>query len=173
MGDLFRHYRMRALLSQELNEIGGAPIKNMVLGEKLLAFSDSKGEVGIVDRRCPHRGVDLVLGVTRPAVCGAFNTVGSSMHTATVLNYPLHQKTVDLEKKLNSRRTRQKKSRASSGFLWDQKRQNYPIYLKRNSLCCQKSIFFSFKEMAEMQLGAISGRGHRHCPRVFFAHAVA
>ena len=92
MGDLFQHYWMPALLSQELNEIGGVPIKNTALGEKLLAFSDSRGEVGIVDRRCPHRGVDFFLGATRPAVCGAFNTVRSSMHTATVCNYPLRLK---------------------------------------------------------------------------------
>ena len=92
MGDLFQHYWMPALLSQELNEIGGALIKNTVLAEKLLVFSDRRGEVGIVGRRCPHRGVDFFLGTMRPAVCGAFNTVGSSMNTATVLNYPLRLK---------------------------------------------------------------------------------
>ena len=64
------------------------------------------------------------------------------MCVATALNYRLHQKTVGLKKKLNSRRTRQKKLRASSGFLWDQKHQNYPIYLSKNSLFCQKSISF-------------------------------
>ena len=56
MGDLFRHYWMPALLSEELSEIDGAPVKITVLGEALLAFRDSNGEVGIVDRRCPHRG---------------------------------------------------------------------------------------------------------------------
>lgn len=92
MGDFFQHYWMPALLSQELNDIGGALIKNTVLAEKLLAFSDRRGEVGIVDRRCPHRGVDFSMGTMRPAVCGAFNTVGSSMDTATALNYPLRLK---------------------------------------------------------------------------------
>ena len=68
MGDLFRHYWMAALLSEELSEINGAPVKITVLGEALLAFRDSNGEVGIVDRRCPHRGADLFFG--RNEDCG-------------------------------------------------------------------------------------------------------
>ena len=68
MGDLFRHYWMPALLSDELSEIDGAPVKITVLGEALLAFRDSNGEVGIVDRRCPHRGADLFFG--RNEDCG-------------------------------------------------------------------------------------------------------
>ena len=68
MGDLFRHYWMPALLSEELSEIDGAPVKITVLGEALLAFRDSNGEVGIVDRRCPHRGADLFFG--RNEDCG-------------------------------------------------------------------------------------------------------
>ena len=144
-----------------------------MLSEALLAFRDSDGEVGIVDRRCPHRGADLFFG--RNEDCGLRCVYYGWKFDVrdNCIELPTAPENTRFKEKLNSRRTRQKKSRASSGFLWDQKRQNYLIYLKRNSLCCQKSIFFSFKEMAEMQLGAISGRGHRHCPRVFFAHAVA
>ena len=68
MGNLFRHYWMPALLSEELPKIDGDPVKITILGEFLLAFRDSNGRVGIVDRRCPHRGADLFFG--RNENCG-------------------------------------------------------------------------------------------------------
>ena len=68
MGNLFRHYWMPALLSEELPEMDGDPVKITILGEFLLAFRDSNGRVGIVDRRCPHRGADLFFG--RNENCG-------------------------------------------------------------------------------------------------------
>ena len=68
MGNLFRHYWIPALLSEELPEMDGDPVKITILGEFLLAFRDSNGRVGIVDRRCPHRGADLFFG--RNENCG-------------------------------------------------------------------------------------------------------
>ena len=34
----------------------------MLLGEKLIAFRDSEGRVGVMDHRCPHRCASLFLG---------------------------------------------------------------------------------------------------------------
>ena len=34
----------------------------MLLGEKLIAFRDSAGRVGVMDHRCPHRCASLFLG---------------------------------------------------------------------------------------------------------------
>ena len=34
----------------------------MILGEKLIAFRDSAGRVGVMDHRCPHRCASLFLG---------------------------------------------------------------------------------------------------------------
>jgi len=34
----------------------------MLLGEKLIAFRDSSGRVGVMDHRCPHRCASLFLG---------------------------------------------------------------------------------------------------------------
>ena len=39
-----------------------------VLGEDLVAFRDTRGQVGLVDARCPHRGADLFFG--RNEECG-------------------------------------------------------------------------------------------------------
>src|SRR5262249_2146626 len=40
----------------------GAPMRLMLLGEKLIAFRDSAGRVGVFDHRCPHRCASLFLG---------------------------------------------------------------------------------------------------------------
>ena len=61
MGELMRCYWIPAALSSEL-ERDGAPVRLMLLGEKLIAFRDSAGRVGVMDHRCPHRCASLFLG---------------------------------------------------------------------------------------------------------------
>src|ERR1700752_5002675 len=61
MGELMRLYWMAALKSSEL-ERDGTPGRFMVLGEKLTAFRDTSGRVGVFDHRCPHRCASLFLG---------------------------------------------------------------------------------------------------------------
>jgi phthalate 4,5-dioxygenase len=61
MGELMRQYWIPAALSSELTR-DGAPLRLMLLGEKLIAFRDSAGRVGIMDHRCPHRCASLFLG---------------------------------------------------------------------------------------------------------------
>ena len=61
MGALMREYWMPALKSSEL-ERDGPPVRFMLLGEKLIAFRDSDGRVGVMDHRCPHRCASLFLG---------------------------------------------------------------------------------------------------------------
>ncbi len=61
MGDLMRQYWIPAAQSSELVR-DGAPVRLMLLGEKLIAFRDSSGRVGVMDQRCPHRCASLFLG---------------------------------------------------------------------------------------------------------------
>jgi phthalate 4,5-dioxygenase len=61
MGELMRQYWIPAALSSELSA-DGAPLRLMLLGERLIAFRDSGGKVGVMDHRCPHRGASLFLG---------------------------------------------------------------------------------------------------------------
>ena len=61
-GELFRRYWQPALLSAELPEPDGAPVRVRLLGEDLLAFRDSSGRVGLVDALCPHRRAPLFFG---------------------------------------------------------------------------------------------------------------
>jgi phenylpropionate dioxygenase-like ring-hydroxylating dioxygenase large terminal subunit len=61
MGEFMRQYWLPAALSAEV-KADGDPMRLLLLGEKLVAFRDSEGRVGIMDHRCPHRGASLFLG---------------------------------------------------------------------------------------------------------------
>src|SRR5580704_2056967 len=61
MGDLMRQYWLPAAKSSEV-VAGGDPVRLMLLGEKLIAFRDAKGVVGVMDHRCPHRCASLFFG---------------------------------------------------------------------------------------------------------------
>lgn len=62
MGDMFRQYWIPALLARELPEDDCAPVRVKLLGERLIAFRDSKGRYGLMDEFCAHRGVSLWFG---------------------------------------------------------------------------------------------------------------
>lgn len=68
MGEYFRRYWQPVALSREVAEPDGPPLRVDVMGEPLVLFRDSNGEVGLLDRRCPHRGADLYFG--RNEECG-------------------------------------------------------------------------------------------------------
>jgi phthalate 4,5-dioxygenase len=61
MGNFMRQYWIPAARSSEL-EKDGTPMRLLLLGEKLVAFRDSSGRVGVMDHMCPHRNASLVLG---------------------------------------------------------------------------------------------------------------
>jgi phthalate 4,5-dioxygenase oxygenase subunit len=68
MGDLFRRYWIPALLADELPEPDCAPVRVQLLSEKLVAFRDTEGRIGLIDEFCAHRGVSLWFG--RNEDCG-------------------------------------------------------------------------------------------------------
>jgi phthalate 4,5-dioxygenase len=68
MGKLMRQHWVPALLSEEVGERDGKPVRVRVLGENLVAFRDSQGRVGVLDELCPHRRASLVYG--RNEECG-------------------------------------------------------------------------------------------------------
>src|SRR5215212_3956681 len=61
MGNVLRRYWMPVATSRELLA-DGEPIELKILGEELVAFRDSSGKVGLLDRYCPHRRASLWLG---------------------------------------------------------------------------------------------------------------
>jgi phthalate 4,5-dioxygenase len=68
MGNLMREYWMPAMLSSELPAPDSDPVRVLLLGEKLLGFRDTNGQVGLMDHTCPHRGASLFFG--RNEECG-------------------------------------------------------------------------------------------------------
>jgi phthalate 4,5-dioxygenase oxygenase subunit len=68
MGNLMRRYWIPALFASQLAEPDGAPVRVKLLSEKLVAFRDSIGRVGLIDERCPHRTASLFFG--RNEECG-------------------------------------------------------------------------------------------------------
>ena len=61
LGELARHYWHPALKSEEL-VADGDPVRFMLMSEKLIAFRDSSGRIGVMDHRCPHRCASLFFG---------------------------------------------------------------------------------------------------------------
>ena len=62
MGRLFRRYWLPVLLSRELPEPDCAPVRVKLLGERLVAFRDTQGRLGLISEFCAHRGVSLWFG---------------------------------------------------------------------------------------------------------------
>jgi phthalate 4,5-dioxygenase oxygenase subunit len=62
LGNMYRRYWHAICLASELPAPDCDPIEVVLLGEELVAFRNSKGEVGLLDARCPHRGTSLCLG---------------------------------------------------------------------------------------------------------------
>src|ERR1700722_18498634 len=62
MGNLMREYWVPAMLSSELPAPDSDPLRVLLLGEQLIAFRDSTGDVGLIQNHCPHRGASLFFG---------------------------------------------------------------------------------------------------------------
>jgi nitrite reductase/ring-hydroxylating ferredoxin subunit len=60
MGETLRRYWIPALLSDEVAEPDGPPVRVKLLGEELVAFRDSEGRIGLLDEFCAHRGASLI-----------------------------------------------------------------------------------------------------------------
>ena len=62
MGNLMRCFWQPFALSSELPGRDSDPIRVKLLGEELVAFRDSSGNVGLIQNNCPHRGASLFFG---------------------------------------------------------------------------------------------------------------
>ena len=62
MGAFMRQYWLPGLLSTEVPARDGDPLRIRLLGENLIAFRDTNGNVGILRENCPHRGASLFFG---------------------------------------------------------------------------------------------------------------
>src|ERR1700680_2115777 len=63
MGALLRRYWIPFLLSEELPEPECSPVRVKLLSERLLAFRDTEGRIGLIDEFCAHRVTSLWFGL--------------------------------------------------------------------------------------------------------------
>ena len=68
MGSVLRRYWIPAALSTEVPEPDCPPVRVGLLGEKLVAFRDTQGKIGLLSEFCAHRQASLFLG--RNEECG-------------------------------------------------------------------------------------------------------
>ena len=62
MGSLFRRYWIPFLLASEVPDPDCPPVRVTLLSEKLIAFRDSAGRIGLIEEFCAHRRVSLWFG---------------------------------------------------------------------------------------------------------------
>src|SRR3954447_11247358 len=85
MGATLRRYWLPATLSEEVPAPDCPPVRVRLVGEDLIAFRDTNGQVGLLGAYCPHRRAPLFLG--RNEECGLrcmyhgwkFDTSGACM----------------------------------------------------------------------------------------------
>ena len=68
MGQMMRRHWIPALLSEQVAERDGTPVRVKLLGEELVAFRDTDGRLGMLGEFCTHRKASLVFG--RNEECG-------------------------------------------------------------------------------------------------------
>ncbi|WP_398472876.1 Rieske 2Fe-2S domain-containing protein, partial [Tardiphaga sp.] len=68
MGALMREHWLPACMIEEVAEPDCTPVRVRLLGEDMVVFRDSKGRVGALDEKCPHRRASLAFG--RNEECG-------------------------------------------------------------------------------------------------------
>ena len=68
MGTLFRRFWMPVALSDEIAAPDSPPCRVQVLGEYMLLFRQTDGQIGLIEPKCAHRGADLYWG--RNEECG-------------------------------------------------------------------------------------------------------
>src|SRR5260370_26665788 len=62
MGATLRQYWIPAMVATELPSPDCDPLRLRLLGEDLVAFRDSHGDIGLLANNCPHRGASLFFG---------------------------------------------------------------------------------------------------------------
>jgi len=115
MGRLMRAHWMPACMAEEVAETDGKPVAIRLLGEDLVAFRDSNGQLGVLDLHCPHRRASLALG--RNEECGLRCLYhGWKMDvTGRIIDRPSEPRGAGSEARLQHRAY---PSRVCGGFVW-------------------------------------------------------
>ena len=77
MGELMRQYWLPAMLSSELPSPDSDPVRVLLLGEKLIAFRDTTGRIGLMAHIVRTAARRCFSVATKKTDCGASITAGS------------------------------------------------------------------------------------------------
>ena len=88
MGSMLRSYWQPVLLSTELPDRDGPPVRVRLLGENLIAFRDSSGTSGCSATTARTAAPRCSSGATRRTGCAASITAGSSTGTGRCMDMP-------------------------------------------------------------------------------------
>jgi len=83
MGQVMRRYWMPALLTAELPDTDCPPVRVRLLGESLVAFRDTSGQIGLEDA-CPTCKRPYSWAAMKKAVCVECFMVGNPIGTGVV-----------------------------------------------------------------------------------------
>src|SRR5258708_24891264 len=61
-GQLMRRHWTAVGLAEEVAAADGTPVHAKILGEDLVVFRDTGGNLGVLDEHCPHRRASLAMG---------------------------------------------------------------------------------------------------------------
>ena len=114
MGAVFRRFWHPVCLSEQVAGPDCDPVRVEILGERLVAFKDSDGKLGLLEEGCPHRGVSLALGRNEDKGLRCLYHGWKFAVDGTILdmpNCPDH----DLRQRLKARTY---PAREAGGFVW-------------------------------------------------------
>ena len=139
MGALMREYWMPALKSSEL-ERDGTPVRLMLLGEKLVAFRDSDGRVGVMDHMCPHRCASLFLGRNEEGGIRCLYHGWKFDITGQCIDMPSVPPQQDFKDKVKATAYRTARTRTvSSGSIWATRSEAPPPRCRWSRPRCRRS----------------------------------
>ncbi len=61
MGKVLRRFWIPGCLLEEIPPAGNGAVRVLLLGERLVAWRNHDGKVGVMAEACPHRGASLML----------------------------------------------------------------------------------------------------------------
>ena len=115
MGSMFRRYWLPALLSEELPDPDGTPVRFRLMGEDLVAFRDSGGGVGVLEEHCPHRQASLALGRNEEGGLRCIYHGWKFDRSGVCLDIPTEPPELRFKEKM---RARAYPARESGGLVW-------------------------------------------------------
>ena len=161
MGEMMRQYWLPAAMSSEL-ERDAAPMRLMLLGERLIAFRDSSGRVGVMDHRCPHRCASLFLGRNEEDGIRCVYHGWKYDVDGQLRRHAEHPAETGLQgTRSRPRPTRSPSATASSGSIWATAAKAPPLPGIEASLLPAGRVADHFRA-ARVQLAAGARRRHRH-----------